>query len=186
MSVCRFVLTKFSKTVLKNAANLDRIAPFSAPMYSSKPPQPVVVEKGLSDIIVPKKSKRPIVPKITLLSGQDDISVTTLEEAQKLAKRRDLKLVKIIDIDTKTQRPVYKLMTATEYNAEEVKQKKEKQKSTAFKGEKLLMLGANITEHDLQTQIKKIQKWIQKDIEVRIVINDSSGGEKAVSCRIIF
>lgn len=131
----------------------------------------------------PKKKKTSIIPKITLFQG-NDISVTTLEEAQKLSKRRDLKLVKIVDLDAKTQRPVYKLMTASEYNKEDVKQREEKKKSKegALKGEKLLLINSKIEKHDLDVNIKKIVKWIGKLYEVRVVINgDGSKMLKAVS-----
>ncbi|KAJ8910014.1 hypothetical protein NQ315_014440 [Exocentrus adspersus] len=129
-----------------------------------------------------KKKKTEIIPKITLLSG-DQITVTTLEEAQKLSKRRDLKLVKVVDLDTKTQRPVYKLMTGSEYHAEDLKQreqkKKEKQKG-GLKGEKVLMINQNISQHDLDVDIKKISKWIAKSFGVRVVINgDSTNIEQA-------
>lgn len=129
-----------------------------------------------------KKKKTVIIPKITLLQG-NEITVTTLEDAQKLSKRRDLKLVKIVDIDTKSQRPIYKLMTATEYHAEDLKQKEQKKKNKegAIKGEKLLILNYNIANHDIETNVKKISKWIGKSYEVRIVINGDSNLQKAVS-----
>ncbi|GJQ81190.1 hypothetical protein Trydic_g23359 [Trypoxylus dichotomus] len=65
----------------------------------------------------------------------------------------------------KTQRPVYKLMTGTEYLAEDLKQrehrKNEKNNSNAIKGD-------------------KISKWITKTYEVRITINgDAANMEKA-------
>lgn len=155
-------------------------------VYSNKPPQPIIVE-GISEIIEPKKPKRPIIPKITLLSGNDEVSVTTLEEAQKLSKRRDLKLVKLVDLDTKTQRPLYKLMTATEYHAEDVKSKKDKQKNTGFKGEKVVMLTSAIQEHDLQTHVKKISKWLAKQYEVRVIITSvGTNNERSVSIISLF
>lgn len=46
--------------------------------------------------------------KITLHGLDDSISVTTLADAQKLAKRRDLKIVKETEFDGKSQRPVYR------------------------------------------------------------------------------
>lgn len=131
----------------------------------------------------PKKKKTVPIPKVTLIQG-DEVLVTSLEEAQKLSKRRHLKLVKIVDVDTKTERPVYKLMTAQEYNAEDLKQrevkKKEKQNKT-IKGEKILMIGQNISEHDLQTQINKITKWITRSYEVKVVINGDSSVSKTES-----
>lgn len=130
-----------------------------------------------------KKKKTSIIPKITLLQG-NDLTITTLEEAQKLSKRRDLKLVKILDVDTKTQRPIYKLMTASEYHEEDIKHKEQikKNKEDTIKGEKLVFLNYNIANHDLEINIKKIIKWIGKNFEVRVVINgDANKMQKAVS-----
>lgn len=45
--------------------------------------------------------------KITLIQNQN-MTVTALEEAKSLAKRRSMHLVKIQDMDPKTHRPVYK------------------------------------------------------------------------------
>lgn len=56
------------------------------------------------------KKKKTFIPKITLISSDESISVTTLDEAKKISLRRDLKLVKITDLDTKTQRPIYRLV----------------------------------------------------------------------------
>lgn len=131
----------------------------------------------------PPKKKKPIIPRITLLNGSE-ITITTLEEAQKLSKRRDLKLVKIVDLDTKTQRPIYRLMTGVEYHAEELKQRerKKQEKSNALKGEKLLMITYKIANHDLETNIKKISKWVEKSFEVRVIISGDSGNmQKSVS-----
>lgn len=153
------------------------------PNYSLKPTDRIV------KIVDPvtgeeKKKKTNIIPKITLISG-DQLTITTLEEAQKLSKRRDLKLVKIVDLDTKTQRPVYKLMTGSEYHVEDLKQREQKKKDKlkgGIKGEKLLIINHNISEHDLQTDIRKIVKWITKSYEVRVVINgDNTNMDKAVS-----
>ena len=46
--------------------------------------------------------------KITLIQPNNVISVTSLEEAHKISKRRDMKLLKVQDMDNKSQRPVYK------------------------------------------------------------------------------
>lgn len=83
-----------------------------------------------------EKKKKQIVPRITLISDGDKIEITTLDEAQKLSHRRNLKLVKIVDLDLKTQRPVYKLLSGTEYFAEELQQRENKKSKKEFtKGE---------------------------------------------------
>lgn len=143
--------------------------------FSAKPPAKKIVK-----IVDPvtgevKTKKAPPIPRITLLSG-DQISVTTLPEAEKLSKRRDLRLVKIIDLDTKTQRPLYKLMTGSEYHAEDLKHrelKKTEKKTT--KGEKMLLINSKINQHDLDTQLKRADKWIMKKYEVNVVVSGAGG-----------
>lgn len=47
--------------------------------------------------------------KVTLLGVDGAVSITSLDEAQKIAKKRPgLKLIKEKDLDGKSQRPVYK------------------------------------------------------------------------------
>lgn len=83
-----------------------------------------------------EKKKKQIIPRITLISDGDKIEITTLDEAQKLSHRRNLKLVKIVDLDLKTQRPIYKLLSGTEYFAEELQQRENKKsKKEYIKGE---------------------------------------------------
>lgn len=70
-----------------------------------------------------------------------------------------------------------RLMTGTEYHAEEIKrreEKKESRKEQHIKAEKLLTLSSKISDHDLQSKIAKVVKWIEKLHEVRVVV---SGGE---------
>ncbi|CAG9762896.1 unnamed protein product [Ceutorhynchus assimilis] len=152
----------------------QQIRPLNVAFYSKQDfPSKTQIDPETGEI---KKKKTNPVPKITLISGQD-ITVSTLDEAQKLAKRRELKLVKIIDLDTKTQRPLYKLMSGAEYHQEDLKQREKKKadkQKGGLKGEKLLILNQKITEHDLETNIKKIIKWLTKKYEVRMVINGSA------------
>lgn len=54
-----------------------------------------------------QKKNKETSPKITLIQ-QQNITVTALEEAKNLAKRRSMHLVQIQEMDAKTQRPVYK------------------------------------------------------------------------------
>lgn len=176
----RTVFIKIGRAVLQNNTTFSPLCICPQKMcFSNKPLQPIVVEGISGEELQKKKRKVPIIPRITLLSGKDDITVTTLEEAQKLAKRRDLKLVKILDLDTKTQRPVYKIMTATEYHAEDVKSKKQN-KDTGFKGEKIIMMSTAISDHDLKIHINKIEKWIAKNFEVKVTVSGSSSSTERV------
>lgn len=153
--------------------------------FSSKaPPQGVIkrVDPATGEI---KTKKTNIIPKITLISGEN-ITITTLQEAEKLSKRRDLKLVKVVDLDAKTQRPVYQLMTGAEYHAEDLKQREKRKldKQQSLKGEKILLINSRITQHDLETQLRKAIKWLQKMYEVRVVINGANGGGDAAVCGV--
>lgn len=112
--------------------------------------------------------------KITLVQPNQNITVTTFKEAQKLAKRRELHLVKQQDFDTKTQRAVYKLVTAAEMLSEDVDESAvDKKNSTEKKSEKSLTLGSRITDHDLASRLKHISKWLAKNHEVCVLIQGS-------------
>ena len=69
------------------------------------------------------------------LSPAEKMSILTLVQAERLAKRRYLKLVPHDDdiILTKGGRPVYKLITSKEYTGEAYWTKKEKKHSSYIK-----------------------------------------------------
>jgi translation initiation factor IF-3 len=130
-------------------------------------------------------------PIITLIGTDNSPSVVPLSDAEKLAKRRDLKLVRIVDLDTKTQRPIYQLMTGAQYYTEDKKLRKEKstKKGSGFKGDKLLTLSHRISPHDLSSKLKNVTKWLSKSYEVRVVINGDSDNMKcavSVQCEVHF
>lgn len=51
--------------------------------------------------------------RITLIGPDNSVSITDLKNAQNVSLRRELKLVKVQDVDSKTRRPVYKLVFLT-------------------------------------------------------------------------
>lgn len=55
-----------------------------------------------------KNPKHKTSPMVTLISQGDKVEVTTLDQAKKIAERRSMKLVSIVDFDTKTSRQVFK------------------------------------------------------------------------------
>ena len=55
-----------------------------------------------------KNPKFKTSPKVTLILPENKLEVTTLDQAKKIAERRQLKLVSIVDFDTKTSRAIYK------------------------------------------------------------------------------
>ncbi|XP_065215840.1 uncharacterized protein mIF3 [Planococcus citri] len=125
------------------------------------------------------RRKTPEVPKITLLDTKESMSICTLEEAEKIAVGRKLRLVKIIDMDIRTKRPIYKLMTEAQYLEEELSEKKraKDKKSGSVKGEKILMMSCRITENDLLMKMHNAEKWLRKNFEVRVTI---SGPDKSL------
>lgn len=142
---------------------------------SNKPVKTIINAQGKD---IPKR--KTFENRITLISPDNSVSITDLKNAQSLSVRRELKLIKIQDEDSKTRRPVYKLMTNTEYHAEEIARRKEKQGSQEKKGEKLITLSSRIGEHDLMTGARKMIKLVEKQHEVRVVISgdDAQSSEK--------
>ncbi|XP_060800678.1 translation initiation factor IF-3 [Amyelois transitella] len=125
--------------------------------------------------------------RITLINNDNSVSITDLKNAQSMSIRRELKLVKVQDVDSKTRRPVYKLMTNTEYHAEELEKRKEKQEArqkNTLKAAKLLSLSTKIGEHDLMTGVKKMMKLLDKQHEVKVVIVGEGEGVTQKSERI--
>lgn len=127
-----------------------------------------------------RKHKSDSGPIITLIGTDNNPLVVSLSDAEKIAKRRDLKLIRIVDLDTKTQRPIYQLMTGAQYYTEDRKLRKEKsaKEASGFKGNKLVTLSHRITSHDLSSKVKNITKWLSKAYEVRVVINGDNDNMK--------
>ncbi|XP_050362784.1 translation initiation factor IF-3, mitochondrial [Nymphalis io] len=112
--------------------------------------------------------------RITLIGSDNSVSITDLKNAQNLSTRRDLKLVKIQDADSKTRRPVYKLLTSAQYHEEELSRRKEKKAlsdSNTLKGQKLMTISSKIADHDILTGVKKMGKLLEKHYEVKVVIS---------------
>lgn len=129
------------------------------------------IQENVDDNSANKKQrpKTVPVPKITLLLPDNSITVTVLEEAQRLAKRRKLNLIKVSDLDSKTQRPSYKLTTSSTVfeESEEEDTSKDTQKSRSIK---LLYISSKINDHDLQVKTKHLLKLLNKRHKVKIVI----------------
>lgn len=137
----------------------------------------------INDQDTPKKirPKTAPLPKITLLGLEKDVSVVTLDVASKMCQRRGLKLVKIIDIDTKTQRPVYQMMTANQFLKEDQKShwNKDEKNYNQLKGEKTALINCRIGQSDLESKVNNIRKWLSKMHEVRVTITGDTANEIA-------
>ncbi|XP_033156046.1 translation initiation factor IF-3, mitochondrial [Drosophila mauritiana] len=133
------------------------------------------------------RSLKASVQKITLIQQNQSMSITTLEEAQKLAKRRELHLLRLEQTDAKTGRAMFKLVTAAEMLSDDAEQSRSaSEKVKDKKSEKSLTIGARITEHDLSSRLKNIVKWLGKRHEVRILIQgNASGSDESSAERIV-
>lgn len=132
------------------------------------------------------------MPKITLVSPDNTITVTVLEVAQRLAKHRSLNLVKVDDFDSTSQRPIYKLVSNTgileqaeeavvaeEEEEEEEGTKTDKAAQKSSKGVKLFYVSAKIAEHDLLTKTRNVVKLLSKGQKVKVVITlDGADGDQ--------
>lgn len=132
---------------------------------------------------IPTKNKyRPKTvpqPKITLLGPEKDLSVVTMDVASKMCERRGLKLVKIIDIDTKTQRPVYKMMTSKQFLKEDKIHQNKNEKNNKLKGEKTALISCRIGRCDLESKVNNFRKWLIKLHEIRITVTGDTANEIA-------
>lgn len=95
--ISNFIIKQAIQSAVLRSNQLSSLNRFA--FYSSTPK---------NDDIQSKNPKLKISPKVTMINPDDKIEVVTLEQAKKIANRRDLKLVSILDMDTKTNRPVYK------------------------------------------------------------------------------
>nr|XP_045581379.1 uncharacterized protein LOC123745114 isoform X1 [Procambarus clarkii] len=124
-----------------------------------------------------RKAQQNESPMIILIDTEDKLSVITLLQAYRMAKRRDLKVVKVEDSSLKTKdKQVYKLMTGKQY-FEETKTKKTS-KSSVSKGEKLLTMSGKIASHDLELKLQKLKKWLGRGYSVKITITAGQMGNK--------
>jgi len=97
-------MNKICSIIIKNALqshavrsnyvnNLGKIAFYSSSQHKD--------EQG-------ERRKTKPIPKISLIFEDNKMEVINLDQAKKIAEHRQLKLVNIIDYDTKSSRPVYK------------------------------------------------------------------------------
>ncbi|KAL0118805.1 hypothetical protein PUN28_009459 [Cardiocondyla obscurior] len=141
-----------------------------------------------SDGVKKPRPKTVSVPKITLVSPDNSVTVIVLEEAQRLAKRRNLNLIKISDLDSKTHRPTYKLVSGTGVlenteDDDEIVTNVERIGQKLTKAPKLFYIAAKITEHDLQTKTKNITRLLNKGHKIKIVITlDGMNGDEVQKC----
>lgn len=118
------------------------------------------------------------IPKITLVHPDNSITVTLLEEAEKLAKRRKLELVQVFNNCSKNERDVYKLKThiGETQSQEDVATKEHDSVKRRKKSTKLFILKHKIDENDLVIKMNNINKSLKKGYKVKILHTNPNEG----------
>ncbi|XP_015180156.1 PREDICTED: uncharacterized protein LOC107068361 [Polistes dominula] len=138
-------------------------------------------EGNVHDFDKKKKPKTMIIPKITLLLPKDSMTVITMEEAQKLAKRRNLILMKVEDGQKRSSKDTYKLVEPTEHLKESKVKDKSDKKTNELKSVKLIQLSAKISMYDIDVKVKHVKKLLQKKHKVKLIVNnDTEAPDKIV------
>ncbi|XP_034181901.1 uncharacterized protein LOC117605100 [Osmia lignaria lignaria] len=141
----------------------------------------VTCKNDVEETTVKKKKKTVRIPEITLMNIDGSITVTKLEQAEKLAKRHNFYLIKLPYIDTKGSRHIYKLVDHATYIREIGTSEKDKNKETnqngkkdhKYKSTKLFEISSKINKHDLDTKLNNINKLLNKDHIVKIIFTYS-------------
>lgn len=130
-----------------------------------------------------KKQKIPRIPKITLIHPNKSVTVTLLEDAEKLANRRNLQLVHVSD-KSKNNRHIYKLV---EYSKIEEKEEEKEEKEEKYlkkkihndkkklKSTKLFTIKNDIMNYDLNIKINNVNKVLKKNHKVKIFFIHPNG-----------
>ncbi|XP_076170745.1 uncharacterized protein LOC143148349 [Ptiloglossa arizonensis] len=107
--------------------------------------------------------------KIMLIHPDESESVVLLEEAEKLAKRRNLRLEKV-ETDIHAERDQYKLIDSLENIIQNEKLKTDETNSLKLKATKLFIIQSKITIHDINIKLRNINKSLEKNFKVKIMI----------------
>lgn len=114
--------------------------------------------------------------KVRLIDeNHKQIGVIPLEEALRIAQERNLDLIQVTG---KIDPPVCKIGDYGKYIYQEEKKQRsaKKQKSTEIKG---IRLGFNISQHDIETRTKSVEKFFKSGHKVRLEMK-LRGREKAL------
>ncbi|CAG0880400.1 unnamed protein product [Cyprideis torosa] len=121
-------------------------------------------------------------PMITLNHSDGQVEVLSLDHAAKLAKARNMSLLKVENEDSKTGRATYKLFTERDMlfggkQSNEPGKKKDEGKNQDFKT--LPVIRSNISDNDLNSRVNQLMKWLKKGLLVRVVIEVRGDQAKA-------
>ncbi|XP_033309603.1 uncharacterized protein LOC117210570 [Bombus bifarius] len=126
-----------------------------------------------------KKRKTQRIPKITLIHTDKSISVISLEDAEKLAKRRNLELIHVSNT-SKSGRSVYELENSSKIGkitSDVAETHKNEQK---IKSAKLFTIKQNIMDYDLNVKINNINRTLKRNYKAKIFFSHPKGLQEEV------
>lgn len=121
-----------------------------------------------------KKRKTQRIPKITLIHTDKSISVISLEDAEKLAKRRNLELIHVSNT-SKSGRSVYELEHFSKIGKITSDVAETHKNGQKIKSAKLFTIKQNITNYDLNIKINNINKTLKRNYKAKILFSHSKG-----------
>ncbi|XP_033333955.2 uncharacterized protein LOC117224867 [Megalopta genalis] len=117
-----------------------------------------------------KERKRTVrIPNIRLIHPDGTVTITLLERAQKIAKSRNFFLVKESYVDTDA-RDVYKLCDKIDVFGSKSNKDTTKNTNHKFRSTKYFQMQSKISEHDLIIKLDNINKLLQKNYKIKLVI----------------
>ncbi|XP_003490955.3 uncharacterized protein LOC100747101 [Bombus impatiens] len=126
-----------------------------------------------------KKRKTQRIPKITLIHTDKSISVISLEDAEKLAKRRNLELIHVSNT-SKSGRSVYELEHFSKIGKITSDVAETHKNGQKIKSAKLFTIKQNITNYDLNIKINNINKTLKRNYKAKILFSHSKGLQEEV------
>ncbi|XP_043686932.1 uncharacterized protein LOC122638196 [Vespula pensylvanica] len=134
-----------------------------------------VSEKNEEEEKKKEQAKRDSESKITLLLPNDSMTITYLEDAKKLAKRRNLILTKVENEQKNSSRDTYKLVKLGEEFLETTDNVTENKIKAERNGKiKQIQISGKISTHDLNIKLKHVNKLLSKQYKIKFIINHDS------------
>lgn len=114
----------------------------------------------------PRINNQITASRVRVISEKDkNIGTFTLEEALQYARERNLDL---IEVSVNSNPPVCRVMEFGKYLYKLQKKEKTKRKGAKTSKLKNIRISLRISDHDLETKINKIKKFLLKGYKVRI------------------
>lgn len=113
-----------------------------------------------------RKNEQIRVPKILLVNDGVKIGIKDTADALRMAREAGLDLV---EVAANMKPPVCSIMDYGKYKYDQAKRQKDKQKNAGPK-EKEISFRYVIDDHDLETKINQIKKFVEHGDKVKIVV----------------